>query len=205
MRDYGVDKPDLRVPLKLTELTDVMKDVDFKVFSGPGECRRRPRRGAVRAGRRDDFAQRDRRLHGVPARPGRQGPRLDQGERDRERARKACSRRSSSICTCRCAEGNLSQRTGAKDGDIIFFGADKAEACNAHLGALRQKVGHDRGLARKGLAAAVGGGLPDVRVRRGIEGVEGAPPPRSPAPRTATRRSSRPTRRRPTPRPTTWC
>ena len=37
------------------------------------------------------------------------------------------------------------------------------------MGALRQKVGHDRGLARKGLAAAVGGGLPDVRVRRGAE------------------------------------
>ena len=42
------------------------------------------------------------------------------------------------------------ERTGAKDGDLIFFGADKAEACNAHLGALRQKVGHDRGLAEKG-------------------------------------------------------
>jgi len=41
-------------------------------------------------------------------------------------------------------------RTKAKSGDIIFFGADKAEACNAHLGALRQKVGHDRGLADKG-------------------------------------------------------
>jgi len=41
-------------------------------------------------------------------------------------------------------------RTKAKAGDIIFFGADKAEACNAHLGALRQKVGHDRGLAEKG-------------------------------------------------------
>jgi aspartyl-tRNA synthetase len=41
-------------------------------------------------------------------------------------------------------------RTKAKAGDIIFFGADKADACNAHLGALRQKVGHDRGLAEKG-------------------------------------------------------
>ena len=40
MRDYGVDKPDLRVPLKLAELTDAMKDVDFKVFSGPGQHRR---------------------------------------------------------------------------------------------------------------------------------------------------------------------
>jgi aspartyl-tRNA synthetase len=42
------------------------------------------------------------------------------------------------------------ERTGAKDGDLVFFGADKAEACNACLGALRQKVGHDRGLAEKG-------------------------------------------------------
>ena len=38
MRDYGVDKPDLRVPLKLTELTDVMRDVDFKVFSAPANA-----------------------------------------------------------------------------------------------------------------------------------------------------------------------
>jgi aspartyl-tRNA synthetase len=42
------------------------------------------------------------------------------------------------------------ERTGAQDGDLIFFGADKAEACNACLGALRQKIGHERGLAEKG-------------------------------------------------------
>ncbi len=149
MRDYGVDKPDLRVPLKLTELTDVMKDVEFKVFSGPGQRRRRPRGGAVRARRRDDIAQRDRRLHGVPARPGRQGPRLDQGERARQ------GRRGPAVADreepSRAGAGRQCfERTGAKDGDLIFFGADKAEACNAHLGALRQKVGHDRGLAQKG-------------------------------------------------------
>ena len=44
MRDYGIDKPDLRVPLKLAELTDVMKDVDFKVFSGPANAAGRARR-----------------------------------------------------------------------------------------------------------------------------------------------------------------
>ena len=54
MRLYGSDKPDLRVKLEFTELTDVMKDVDFKVFSAPGQRRRRPRgrRCACRAAAR---------------------------------------------------------------------------------------------------------------------------------------------------------
>ena len=49
MHRYGSDKPDLRVKLEFTELTDVMKDVDFKVFSRPGHDARRPRGGAARA------------------------------------------------------------------------------------------------------------------------------------------------------------
>ena len=52
MRDYGSDKPDLRVPLKLTELTDVMKAVEFKLFRAAAELPERPRRRPARAGRR---------------------------------------------------------------------------------------------------------------------------------------------------------
>ena len=52
MRDYGSDKPDLRVPLKLTELTDLMKTVDFKVFRAAADLPERPRRRAARARRR---------------------------------------------------------------------------------------------------------------------------------------------------------
>ena len=46
MRDYGSDKPDLRMPLKLTELTDLMKTVDFKVFRSAADLAERPRRSA---------------------------------------------------------------------------------------------------------------------------------------------------------------
>ena len=78
------------MPLELTELTDVMKSVAFKVFSGPGQPARRARRGAARAGRRRAHARRDRRLHRVREELRREGPRLDQGERcepvERDRA-----------------------------------------------------------------------------------------------------------------------
>ena len=57
-------------------------------------------------------------------------------------------------------------RTGAQNGDLIFFGADKEKVVNDALGALRAKVGHDRGFAQAGMEAAVGRRLPDVRVRR---------------------------------------
>jgi aspartyl-tRNA synthetase len=148
MRDYGLDKPDLRVPLKLTELTDIMKDVDFKVFAGPANA----------AGGR------------VAALcvPG--GATLTRGEIDAytEYVRGLGAKGLAWIKVNEIAKGadglnspivkffpwpvmmEIFARTKAKDGDLIFFGADKAEACNACLGALRHKIGHDRGLAERG-------------------------------------------------------
>ena len=67
------------------------------------------------------------------------------------------------------------ERTGAQTGDLIFFGADREKVVNDALGALRAKVGHDRGFARARLEAAVGRRLPDVRVRRGEEDLGRAP------------------------------
>ena len=148
MRDYGVDKPDLRVPLKLTELTDVMKDVEFKVFSGPANTAG----GRVAALR-------------VPG-----GATISRSEIDAytEYLRSLGAKGLAWIKVNELGKGadglqspivkffplpvmdEILSRTNAKSGDIIFFGADKADACNAHLGALRQKVGHDRGLAEKG-------------------------------------------------------
>ncbi len=81
MRDYGSDKPDLRVPLKLTELTDVMKAVDFKLFRAAADLPERARRGAQRSGRRDALAQGNRRLHDVREDLRRGRPRLHQGQR----------------------------------------------------------------------------------------------------------------------------
>ena len=99
MRDYGSDKPDLRVPLKLTELTDVMRSVDFKVFRAAAELPN-GRVAALRVpGRRHADAQGDRRLHARSSRStARRASRTSRSTTRRSRTRKACSRRSSSSC-----------------------------------------------------------------------------------------------------------
>ena len=63
MRRYGSDKPDLRNPLELVDVADLVKDCEFKVFAGPAADAQRARRGAARATRRQALAQGDRRLH----------------------------------------------------------------------------------------------------------------------------------------------
>ena len=148
MRDYGVDKPDLRIPLKLAELTDVMKDVDFKVFSGPANAAGGrvaalcvPGGGTLSRSEIDAYTEY---LRGLGAK-GLAWIKVN------EIAKGAEGLQSPIVKNLHAAAlKEILARTGAKDGDIIFFGADRAEACNAHLGALRQKVGHDRGLAQKG-------------------------------------------------------
>ena len=151
MRDYGVDKPDLRVPLKLTELTDLMKDVEFKVFSVPANAAGSrvaalcvPGGATISRGEIDAYAEY---LRGLGAKglawikfndPGSGGDGL-------EALQSPILKFLSHSVT-----KEILKRTAAKPGDLIFFGADKAEACNAHLGALRQKVGHERGLAEQG-------------------------------------------------------
>jgi aspartyl-tRNA synthetase len=147
MRDYGVDKPDLRVPLKLTELTDVMKDVDFKVFSGPanavgGRVAALCVPGGATISRSEIDAYTEF-LRGLGAK-GLAWIKVN------ERAKGAQGLQSPIVKNLHArALTEILDRSGAKDGDLVFFGADKAEACNAHLGALRQKLGHDRGLAAK--------------------------------------------------------
>jgi aspartyl-tRNA synthetase len=148
MRDYGVDKPDLRIALKLTELTDVMKDVDFKVFSGPANAAGGrvaalcvPGGATISRKEIDDYTEY---LRGLGAK-GLAWIKVN------ETAKGAEGLQSPIVKNLHAgALKEILVRTGAKDGDLIFFGADKADACNAHLGALRQKVGHDRGLAEKG-------------------------------------------------------
>ena len=92
----------------------------------------------------------------------------------RRRTRKACSRRSSSSCPPTSLRDDPRAHRRA-DGDLIFFGADREKVVNDALGALRAKVGHERGFAEAGLEAAVGRRLPDVRVRRRDEDVGRAP------------------------------
>jgi len=148
MRDYGVDKPDLRVPLKLTELTDVMKDVDFKVFSGPANAPggrvaalRVPGGGALTRGEIDAYTEFVKAL----------GAKGLAYIKVNEKAKGAEGLQSPIVKNLHAkALAAILDRSGAADGDLIFFGADREAACNACMGALRQKVGHDRGLAQKG-------------------------------------------------------
>jgi aspartyl-tRNA synthetase len=147
MRDYGSDKPDLRVPLKLAELTDAVRDVDFKVFSGPANapggrvCALRvPGGGALTRGELDAYTEYAKTL----------GARGLAWIKVNQRAKGAEGLQSPIVKNLHArALEEILRRTGAEDGDVIFFGADEAEAVAAYMGALRQKVGHDRGLADK--------------------------------------------------------
>src|SRR5688572_27698357 len=148
MRDYGVDKPDLRVPLKLAELSDVMKDVDFKVFSGPANAAGGrvaalcvPGGGTISRKEIDDYTEY---LRGLGAK-GLAWIKVN------ERAKGAEGLQSPIVKNLHArALAAILERTNAQDGDVIFFGADQASAVDAYMGALREKVGHDRGLAEKG-------------------------------------------------------
>jgi aspartyl-tRNA synthetase len=151
VRDYGVDKPDLRVPLKLAELSDAMKDVDFKVFAGPANtpggrvvALRLPGGGALTRGEIDGYTEY---VKGLGAK-GLAWIKVN------DKAKGAEGLQSPIVKNLHAkALGAILERTGAADGDLIFFGADRATACNAYMGALRQKLGHDRGLAEKGWRA----------------------------------------------------
>ena len=138
---YGVDKPDLRVPLELTELTDLMKDTEFKVFRQAAEMpggRVAALKVSAELTRKeiDDLtpfvaAYGAKGLAYIKVNPdGLQSPIVKFLAKD--------------------LLDRIVSRTGAKPGDLIFFGADKAKIVNDALGALRRKLGHDKGLAEKG-------------------------------------------------------
>jgi aspartyl-tRNA synthetase len=166
---YGSDKPDLRVKLKFTELTDVMKDVDFKVFSGAANmptaawsvCACRGRRHATFGNRR---------LHPVRCHLRRQGSGLHQGQRE-PKAVTVCSRLSSRTCTTP-RWPNL-ERTGAEDGDLIFFGADKAKSSTTPSARCASRSATATSARKPACSttsgAAVGDRLPDVRIRRRVD------------------------------------
>lgn len=139
MSRFGSDKPDLRIPLELVDVGDLLRDVDFKVFSGPA-C---DPHGRVAA------------LH-VP-----NGAEMSRKEID-DYTKYVSIFGAKGLAYIKYNEDGLQspilkfipetaiqtilERTKAKVGDIIFFGADKADIVNESLGALRIKVGHDRGL-----------------------------------------------------------
>ena len=141
MARYGSDKPDLRIPLELTELTDPMKTVDFKVFRQAADM---PggRVAALRVS--TDFTRKEIDDYtAFVANYGAKGLAYIKVNPDGLQ----------SPIVKFLAENVLReivQRTAAKPGDLIFFGADRAKVVNDALGALRAKIGHDKGLVQKG-------------------------------------------------------
>jgi len=149
MRRYGSDKPDLRVPLELTELTDVMKDVAFKVFSGPANTPggrvaglRIPGGAAITRSEIDGYTE----FVKIYGAKGLAYIKIGDASQLNEKGLQSPIVKNLSEPALKAAI----ERSGAKNGDILFFGADKAKIVNEALGALRAKVGHERGLAEKG-------------------------------------------------------
>ena len=159
MHIYGSDKPDLRVKLQFTEMTDVMKDVDFKVFSGaatmkggrvvalrvPGGARES---GGLSRGEIDAYTE----FVKIYGAKGLAYIKVNELAKGREGLQSPIVK---NIHDAAIAE--LLKRTGAQDGDLIFFGADKAKVVNDAIGALRIKIGHsefgkNNGLFEKGWA-----------------------------------------------------
>ncbi len=149
MRDYGSDKPDLRVPLKLTELTMLMKQVDFKVFRAAADlpdgrvaalCV--PGGGTLSRKEIDDYTT----FVAVYGARGLAYIKVNDTAQPVEQGLQ-------SPIVKFLPAGILQEiiaRTGAQNGDLIFFCADREKVVNDSLGALRSRVGHDRKLAQPG-------------------------------------------------------
>ena len=148
MARFGSDKPDLRIPLEFTELTDLMREVDFKVFSGPANdpegriaALRLPGGGTLSRKEIDDYTRF----------VGRYGARGLAYIKVNSLAEGSSGLQSPILKFLpEPVTQAILERTAATDGDLIFFGADKASVVNESLGALRVLLGHDRGLVEEG-------------------------------------------------------
>jgi aspartyl-tRNA synthetase len=150
MSRFGSDKPDLRIPLELVEIGDLVRDVEFKVFAGPAA----DPDGRVAALRVPDGASLTRKeiddYTAYVARYGAKGLAYVKVN-DVASGRNGLQSPILKFLPDAAVDG-LIERTGAANGDLVFFGADKARIVNDALGALRLKVGQDRGLVAAGWA-----------------------------------------------------
>ena len=148
MRRYGSDKPDLRVPLELVDVADLVEGCDFKVFAGPAAdpkgrvtALRVPQGGRLSRKEIDDYTA-------YVARFGAKGlayVKVNETAKGREGLQSPILKFLSDA-----AIAGILERTGAADGDLIFFGADSAKVVSDALGALRLKVGEDLKLVAPG-------------------------------------------------------
>ena len=140
MHRFGSDKPDLRVKLEFTELTDVMGDVDFKVFSGPATtpggrvvALRVPGGATMSRGEIDSYTE----FVKIYGAKGLAWIKVNETAKGREGLQSPIVKNRHDK-----AVADILSRTGAQDGDLIFFGADKAKIVNDAIGGLRLKIGH---------------------------------------------------------------
>jgi aspartyl-tRNA synthetase len=140
MARYGSDKPDMRVKLEFTELTDVMRDVDFKVFAGAANMEggrvvalRVPAGGAMPRSEIDSYTQ----FVAIYGAKGLAYIKVNEKAKGRDGLQSPIVKNIHDA-----ALTHILERTGAQDGDLIFFGADKAKIVNDAIGALRVKIGH---------------------------------------------------------------
>ncbi|MHB0775522.1 aspartate--tRNA ligase [Halomonas sp. WWR20] len=140
MQRYGSDKPDLRIPLELVDVDDLMKNVDFKVFSGPANAED----GRVAALKVSGGAKLSRKeIDNYTKFVGIYGAKGLAWIKVNDRAAGVEGLQSPIVKNMQEVIEELLDRVEAKDGDIIFFGADKTRVVNEALGALRVKLGED--------------------------------------------------------------
>jgi aspartyl-tRNA synthetase len=141
MDRYGSDKPDLRIPLELVEIKDLLKDIEFKVFAGPANdpaCRvtalKVPGGSEISRKQIDEYTK----FVGIYGAKGLAWIKVNAIENGIEGLQSPIIKFLGDEVTM-----NIMQRLDAKNGDIVFFGADKSSIVSEALGALRCKVGHD--------------------------------------------------------------
>jgi len=144
VRRFGTDRPDLRVPLELVDVADLMKSVDFKVFAGPANAPngrvaalRVPKGGELTRSQIDAYTE----FVGQFGAKGLAYIKVNDASKGREGLQSPILK-----FLPDAAIAEILKRTGAANNDLIFFGADNARVVNDALGALRLRLGADLGL-----------------------------------------------------------
>ena len=148
MERFGLDRPDLRIPLELVNVGDLMQGVEFKVFAGPAKdphgrvaALRLPKGGELTRKEIDDYTK----FVGIYGAKGLAYIKVNELAKGREGLQSPILK----FLPDEAVDGIMA-RVGAEDGDLVFFGADKADIVNESMGALRVKLGHDCGLMEEG-------------------------------------------------------
>ena len=151
MERFGTDRPDLRIGIELVEVADLVRDCEFKVFAGPARnprgrvaALRVPAGGALPRSRIDGYTE----FVGQYGAKGLAWVRVNDAKAGRDGLQSPIVKFLDDA-----AVAGIVERTGAEDGDLIFFGAGDARVVNDSLGALRVRIGQDQGLVAEGWQA----------------------------------------------------